>query len=95
MRNLVTRWMDEAATLAGWGDERGAAVLRRVAQELDIAACEHDEEPLTITQASAESGFSADHLRSLVATGEIPNAGRRGSPRIRRRDLPMKPGARS
>ena len=46
-----------------------------------------------ITEAVAASGYSADHLRSLVATGAIQNAGRRGSPRIRQGDLPRKPSA--
>ena len=34
-------------------------------------------------------------LRELVAAGEVPNAGRKGAPRIRRADLPRKPGAKS
>jgi hypothetical protein len=93
--DLAARWHDQADTLDEWGDERGAAILRRAATELDAAAREHDDEALTIAQASEESGYSRDHLRALVAAGEIPNAGRKGSPRIRRGALPVKPGARA
>ena len=90
---LVDRWTAEAESLERWGDERGAAILRVCADELIAEVRAHDEEELTITVASAASGYSCDHLRALVASGEIPNAGRRGSPRIHRKDLPRKPTA--
>jgi len=91
--DLADRWSAEATSLERWGDDRGASILRRCAAELTTAARDHDDEELTITAASAASGYSQDHLRALVATGEIPNAGRKGSPRIRRKDLPRKPSA--
>ena len=91
--DLASRWIDEAASLERWGDSRGAAMLRQCATQLDVAAREREGEALTIAQAGAESRYSADHLRALVASGQITNAGRKGSPRIRRRDLPIKPGA--
>ena len=92
--DLVKCWSAEATSLERWGDERGASILRQCATELDAAARAQDDEALTIAASSAASGYSRDHLRALVSSGEIPNAGRRGSPRIRRCDLPMKPGAR-
>lgn len=95
LTDLAHRWSEEADSLERWGDARGAAILRQCATELDIAARERAEEKLTIPQAAGESGYSRDHLRSLVASGEIPNAGRKGAPRIRRKDLPMKPGQSS
>ena len=72
---------------------RGAHILRYCAAELEEDLREHRNKKLTIQQAVEESGYSADHLRALVASGAIPQAGRRGSPRIRRSDLPTK-GAR-
>ena len=95
LHELATRWTDEAASLAKWGDDRGSALLRQCATELDLAAREHDAEELTIPAAAEASGYSRDHLRALVASGEIPNSGRKGSPRIRRSGLPIKPGHRS
>jgi hypothetical protein len=47
-------------------------------------------EELTIAEAAQESGYSGQHLRALLAAGEIPNAGRKGRPRITRQDLPRK-----
>lgn len=95
LASLASRWFAEAETLATWGDGRGAEILRRCACELETEAQAQADEALTIEQAADESGYSRDHLRSLVASGSIPNAGRRGSPRIRRKDLPMKPGAKA
>jgi len=92
--DLADRWSVEATYLERWGDERGASILRQCATELDAAARAQDDEALTIAASSAASGYSRDHLRVLVSSGEIPNAGRKGSPRIRRSDLPVKPGQR-
>ena len=94
LSDLVARWIEQATSMERWGDDRGAAILSQCATQLDLAAREYEGEELTITAASAASGYSADHLRALVASGEISNAGRKGSPRIRRCDLPMKPGQR-
>ena len=93
LSDLATRWTGEAESLERWGDTRGAAILRTCATQLNLAAREYEGEELTIPRAAEESGYSRDHLRSLVASGGIPNADRKGSPRIRRRDLPAKPGA--
>ena len=93
LTDLAGQWTAAATSLARWGDDRGATILRQCATELDAAAREHENELLTIAQAAPESGYSRDHLRALVASGEIPNAGRKGSPRIRRGDLPRKPSA--
>jgi hypothetical protein len=95
LSDLATRWIAEAETLAAWGDERGATLLRRCIRELQAEERARDDETLTVGQACALSGYSADHLRALIASGTIPNRGRKGSPRIARRDLPMKPGARA
>jgi hypothetical protein len=47
-------------------------------------------ELLTLDEASARSGYSADHLARLIRRGTIPNAGRPHAPRIRASDLPRK-----
>jgi hypothetical protein len=44
--------------------------------------------PLTLAAAAAESGLSVDHLGKLIRDGTIPNAGRKGAPRIRSADVP-------
>lgn len=68
------------------GAKLAAEVLADVA---DLARSSADE-VMTLDAAANESGYTADHLRHLVAAGTIPNAGAPGRPRIRRADLPKK-----
>ncbi len=48
------------------------------------------DETLTLVEAALESSYSTEHLRKMVASGTIPNAGGKGRPRIRRGDVPFK-----
>jgi hypothetical protein len=64
------------------------------ANELQAAIGARTSELLTVQEAAAESGYSEDHLGRLLREGTIPNAGEPYSPRIRRYDLPRKPGYR-
>lgn len=50
------------------------------------------EDTLTLSEASLVGGYSVDHLQRLVARGAIQNYGVKGRPRIRREDVPRKPG---
>ena len=92
---LASNWRDEAKIIAKRGDERVALVLRQLADEVTQAVRAEEDEPLTLAEASRVSGFSADHLGRLIRDGSIPNAGRRGSPRIRRGDVPLKAPGRA
>ena len=87
---LVIRWRADAERLVRYADERGAAVVRRLADELDAALSTVADEPLTLAQAAQESGYSRGRLRHMVAAGQVPNLGRKGAPRLRRGDLPHK-----
>jgi hypothetical protein len=66
-----------------------AVAWRAAATELEAALIAHESELLTYRQAATESGFSADHLRHLRASGTIPDCGVRAM--IRRGDLPRNP----
>lgn len=87
---LASRWREEAALLKRRHAEQAARVLLDCADELEAEIRDAADEPLDIATASKESGYSADRLRHLLADHQIPNAGRSGAPRIRRRDLPRK-----
>ena len=50
------------------------------------------EDVVTLQEASLIGGYSVDHLQRLVAGGTIGNVGRKGAPRVRRADVPIKPG---
>jgi hypothetical protein len=88
---LAAAWRARAGELRPYAPA-AAEAFERAAAELEGALREAAEEPLTLAEASAESGYSERRLRELVAAGEIPQAGRKHAPRIRRADLPRRPG---
>jgi hypothetical protein len=81
--------------LAGSVTEGAAHAYEVAADELEAALRLLSDELLTLTKTADLSGFSPDHLGRLVRTGQLRNYGRRYSPRIRRGDLPAKPGAQT
>jgi hypothetical protein len=61
----------------------------------DLEQLEHAaHDAVTLTEAAHLGGYSVDRLQKLVAGGEIENVGKKHRPRIRRSDVPMKPGHR-
>jgi hypothetical protein len=88
---LVTAWRKEAGQLrARYGLDSLAHVCEAHASELAAAIGRHLAEQLTLKDASALSGYSTSHLRALIADGTLTNAGRKGSPRLLRGELPRK-----
>ena len=94
LRGLSDRWRLEAERLRRFEAHGQAAACEQLANELDAALAAWDLSPLTISEASELSGYTEDHLRRLVRRDCIPNAGRQNSPRILRKDLPIKPLSR-
>ena len=91
MEDLVARWRGEAETLERCGHESTGKLIQRLTVELEEALRDDQEEILTLAGAALATGLSSEHLRKMVASGAIPNAGERGRPRICRRDLPVRP----
>jgi len=81
-RELVTRWRTQAAAYEQDG-QPGAAVLRRVADELEATLTQHELEQLTIAEAARESGYSESQIRrrfpgrQTVPRAELPRKGSR------------------
>lgn len=92
---LAERWRTDAELLDKYGDSQVAKVCRTHADELQAALRSAEDDALDLASAAAESGYSTDRLRHMVADGALPNAGRKGAPRIRRGDLPMKRKAKA
>ena len=92
LADLPPRWTDEATIFRKRGREDLALFLESYLAELEAEMRNEENEPLTIAQAAAEGGYSEEHLRRLVREEQIPNAGRPNAPRIRRADVPKKPG---
>jgi hypothetical protein len=89
---LPAVWMARAALFRLHGAEAQAATLDATAAELEAVLFAKQAEILTVAAASAESGYSPSQIRRMLREGKIRNAGDPGSPRIRRADLPRKPG---
>ena len=92
--DLSAEWRALAETFYEHKDDGIAIAYERCASGLDEALAAEGDEPLTLHEAADESGYSPDHLGRLVRDGKVPNAGRPGSPRIARRDVPVRPKAR-
>jgi hypothetical protein len=88
---LAEKWRHEADHNERRGLKEFANFARSFADELETYEESHASELLTLDEAARESGYSKDHLALLRSQGRIPNAGKKGAPRIARRDLPRKP----
>lgn len=93
LRDLAGRWRSEAEVFRRRGLEEQATAADSYADDLEKELREWELEALTLEEAAAESRWSYDTVQRKVAAGEIPNAGRRGAPRVRRCDLYGAPAA--
>ena len=89
LSDLPSAWRTRAENLERYAAP-AAAAFRTAADELEETIRSADEEKLTLAVASTESGYAARTLREKLAKGEIPNAGQKHRPRIRRGDLPRR-----
>lgn len=90
---LPAAWRTRASELRLWAAAEGAAcALERAAAELERALQHRADEVLTLGEAAEASGYSADHLGRLLRQGTLRNVGRTHAPRVRREDVPQKPG---
>ncbi len=87
LRELADRWQEEADRFERDAVPGHAAVLRRVADDLTQALDRWWLEELTLEQAAEERGQSYDTIQRRVASGDLPNVGRKHRPRVRRADL--------
>lgn len=92
VERLAGEWEAEAELLRRRGAPHQAAALESAADDLRERIREWKVEPLTVAEAADESEYCERHLRELLSGERVPNVGEDGSPRIRRADLPAKPG---
>ena len=91
LRDLAHEWKAEAERLRSrYGLEEMARLCEAHLAELLETVTESEDQALTLDDAARESGYSKRRLRELVSAGEVPNAGEKGRPRIRRADLPRR-----
>jgi hypothetical protein len=91
MNDLPDLWRKRAADLDPYSPP-AAEAFRRAAEEFeaDLKAWWHAL--LDLQDALAESGYSRDSLLRFIREGQLENIGSASDPRVRRRDLPCKPG---
>jgi hypothetical protein len=90
---LIARWrgrQDEWSRLGAAVD--GAKVAAEIVADLEALQRAQSSAAVTLREAALIGGYSPDHLQRLVAGGQLENVGRKGRPRIRRDDVPVKPG---
>lgn len=92
--DLAAGWRKDADLLRDHGATEAATTTEKHAEEVVAAVERADNEHLTLAQGSVESHYAVRTLRQKVASGEIPNAGKKNAPRIRRGDLPTRVGSR-
>ena len=90
MAGLVAQWSQRALVLEAYSAP-AAEAFRCAVRELEAALRGGEDECLTLTQAGARSGYSPEHLGRVIRDGVLPNAGRRGAPRLRAGTLPTRP----
>ena len=89
VRELIADWRARAAQLHRY-QSAAAIAFEEAASELEAAVASAEGRHLTLSEASELSGYHAETLARLIRHGRIPNAGRRGAPRIRLGDLPRR-----
>lgn len=87
--DLSAAWRARAAELRRYAPA-AAEAFEAAAEELAAALIEGEGELLTLAEASRESGYSERRLREKLSNGDLPQAGRKHAPRIRRGDLPRR-----
>src|SRR5687767_3771453 len=89
---LVAKWREEATLLRRRGASAQADAAESYAAELEAAVREWQLAELTLDDAAQESGYSYSALQKKLANGELGNVGGKGTPRVRRGELPKKAG---
>ena len=87
---LAERWSHEAAALRHRSLVPLADMVESFANDLVAEANAWLDQPLTLREAAVFGGYSYSALEARVRVGQLPNAGEQGSPRLRRRDVPIK-----
>jgi hypothetical protein len=95
LSDLAHRWRADAERFRQLGQEGPAQMSEAHADELEARLRESEMEAVTLEEAAQLGGYSYSHLQHLVAAGEIENVGEKHAPRIRRCDVPRKPGQRT
>jgi len=89
---LLNEWRSRAAFFQDHNLNDIASLIQKLAQELEDALDAEADQVFTLTEAAEVSAVSREHLGRLIREGRIPNAGRKGAPRILGQHIPRNVG---
>jgi hypothetical protein len=89
LEQLPLVWRQRANFIRPYA-EAAATAYDEAADQLVEVLRDRENELLNLRQASKASGYSADYLGRLLRDQRLHNHGRRGAPKLRRGDLPLK-----
>ena len=92
IESFVAKWRQNAQTLRRCKVEPFAELIEDILEDLQTFVTERAQETLTLSEASAISGYSKDQLRRHIQKGWIPNCCSGDQLRLQRGHLPKKPG---
>lgn len=95
LRRFLWMWRLQADHFRKVGAEGQAATLESCIRQLEGWIRSEETRLVTISEAADIGGYSEEHLRRLVRSGDLPAAQDcpGGRIRLRARDVPMKPTA--
>lgn len=91
IHDRANEWRRDAQVFRRYGQEPLAALLEKLATDLE-ADCLSADERVSFADAPHLSGYSQAHLRRLVRQGKLTNVGTRRKPEFLLKELPRKPG---
>lgn len=72
-----------------------ATAIRTCADELERQQKMDDSDTVSPTEAALWSGYDVDSIGRMIREGKLTNHGNKNRPKVRRSDLPRKPGHRA
>jgi predicted DNA-binding transcriptional regulator AlpA len=89
--DFIMRWQHKQMEMERLGVlVPGALLVGQILHDMAEVQVSYTETILRVEEAAQLSGYSAEHIARLIRQGRLPNAGRRGSPRVRLGDLPQR-----
>ncbi len=88
---LVLEWRETASRLQRYAPP-AAQAFDDCADQLEESLRGDDDDLMTLVQAAEYGGYTADTLGRKVKSGTIKNCGQKNAPKLRRADVPTKPG---
>jgi len=92
VQELVPTWRSRAELLRRHGAIEAAETAIVLAEELETVLASEGGELLKLRAAARLSGYSEDYLARLIKRGALRDYGRPHAPRVRRDEVPIKPG---